>query len=434
MNAKKIESGSFSPKKIAVVGLGYVGLPVATAFAERRPTVGFDINLARVEQLRNGIDKTGEISVERLKAANLQVSADPSVLKECDFIIVGVPTPIDANKQPNLSPLMAASKTVGQNLSPGTVVVFESTVYPGVTEDVCAPILSRESGMSRDQFRIGYSPERINPGDGAHTLSAVVKVVSGEDEETLEKIATVYSEIVEAGVFRASSIRVAESAKVIENVQRDINVALMNELSIIFERLNINTRDVLEAAGSKWNFNKYSPGLVGGHCIGVDPYYLTAKAESVGYHPQMILAGRRINDNMSIFVAQKLIKMLIAQDVNVKHARIGVFGVTFKENVTDCRNSKVFTLIEELKSYGSEVLATDPYADPHEVLEEYGVHLCPVEELVELDAVLLAVGHKPYCSSRFQALESRFRGNGVVVDIRGVFRGELPDTVTYWCL
>lgn len=435
MNAKLSENReSYSPTKIAVVGLGYVGLPVATAFAERRPTVGFDINSERVEQLRKGVDKTGEISTERLKAAKLEVSTDPAVLKECNFIIVGVPTPIDDNKQPNLRPLISASKTVGQNLSPGTIVVFESTVYPGVTEEVCAPILCEESGLSREQFRLGYSPERINPGDGTHTLSSVVKIVSGEDEETLEKIASVYSEIVEAGVFRATSIRVAESAKVIENVQRDINVALMNELSIIFERLNINTRDVLEAAGSKWNFSKFSPGLVGGHCIGVDPYYLTAKAESVGYHPEMILAGRRINDNMSIFVAQKLIKMLIAQDVNVKNSRIGIFGVTFKENVTDCRNSKVFSLMDELRSYGVQVLATDPFADRDEVEDEYGVTLCSLEVLTELDAVLLAVGHRPYCEPEFQDIGSRFRGNGVLVDVRGIFRAQLPPGIAYWSL
>ncbi|MFA7482294.1 MAG: nucleotide sugar dehydrogenase [Vulcanimicrobiota bacterium] len=425
---------SYRPRKIAVVGLGYVGLPVASAFSRHVDTVGFDINQERVEQLRQGTDKTGEVSSEELKSSKLQVSSDPSVLKDADFIVVGVPTPIDNNKQPNLEPLLSATITVGENLSPGTIVVYESTVYPGVTEDICAPLLCEASGLSRDQFKLGYSPERINPGDGVHTLSAVVKVVSGEDEETLDKVAAVYGRVVKAGVFRASAIRVAEAAKVIENVQRDINIALMNELAIIFERLGLKTRDVLDAAGSKWNFNRYSPGLVGGHCIGVDPYYLTAKAESVGYHPQMILAGRRINDNMSIFVAQKLVKLLINQNLQVKQSRVAIFGVTFKENVTDCRNSKIFSLVRELESYGIEVLVHDPLADPAVVCNKAGVKLAALEELEELDGIVLAVPHKMYLEPEFQDLGWRFRSQGVLVDIRSIYQRSVPEGVSYWSL
>lgn len=425
---------TFSPKKIAVVGLGYVGLPVAVAFAEKRETVGFDINKTRIEQLRQGDDITGEISKEQLEKVSLEVSADPAILKDADFIIIGVPTPIDINRQPNLGPLKSATRTVGEYLSAGDIVVFESTVYPGVTEEVCAPILCEASGLTRDQFKLGYSPERINPGDTTHTLSTVVKIVSGEDDETLEKVASVYSEVVDAGVHRATSIRVAESAKVIENVQRDINIALMNELSIIFERLDIRTKDVLEAAGSKWNFSRFSPGLVGGHCIGVDPYYLTAKAESVGYHPQMILAGRRLNDNMSVFVAQKAVKMLIERNLRVKNSRIGVLGVTFKENVTDCRNSKVFSLVKELESFGLDVLVHDPLADQKDVSKVNGVVLSELEDLNFLDGIILAVPHKAYMTEEFQNIAWRFRGDGIFVDIRAKFGGELPDNVSYWSL
>lgn len=425
---------NFKPKKIAVVGLGYVGLPVAVAFAKKLETVGFDINEVRIQQLSRGIDSTGEIESEELKESSLKVSSDPSVLREADFIIVGVPTPIDINRQPNLEPLKAATKTVAENLTAGTIIVFESTVYPGVTEEVCAPILTKVSGLQRDDFKLGYSPERINPGDRTHTLATVTKIVSGEDSETLEKVADTYSLVVEAGVFQATSIRVAEAAKVIENVQRDINIALMNELSIIFERLDLRTKDVLEAAGSKWNFNRYSPGLVGGHCIGVDPYYLTAKAETVGYHPQMILAGRRLNDNMSVFVAQKAVKMLIAQNLTVKHSRVGVFGVTFKENVTDCRNSKVFSLVKELESFGLNVLVHDPMASQEEVSRVNGVKLSPLEELQDLDGAVLAVPHEMYLTEEFQDIAWRFRGNGILVDIRSVFTAELPPTITYWSL
>ena len=416
------------------MGLGYVGLPVAVAFAKQRPTVGFDLNTARIAQLREGIDVTREVSTQEFEGLNLEVSADAGILRGAEFVIVGVPTPIDENRQPNLKPLLAATRSVAENLSPGTTVIFESTVYPGVTEEICAPLLCEVSGLSRDQFKLGYSPERINPGDRTRTLATVVKVVSGEDEETLDRVAELYSSIVKAGVFRASSIRVAEAAKVIENVQRDINIALMNELSIIFDRLEISTDDVLAAAGSKWNFLPFRPGLVGGHCIGVDPYYLTAKAEAAGYHPQMILAGRRINDGMSVYIAQKTVKLLIAADVPIKRARVGVLGVTFKENVTDCRNSKVFPLMRELESYGVEVLAHDPLANREEVRARYGVPLVELDELRDLDGIVMAVSHKEYESLSPAEIKSRYRAPGVFVDIKSVYREKLEESILYWSL
>ncbi len=420
--------------KVAVVGLGYVGLPLAVAFAKQGPTVGFDLNLQRIAQLREGIDVTREVSAAEFEGLELEVSADAEILRGADFVIVGVPTPIDENRQPNLNPLLAATRSVAENLSPGTTVIFESTVYPGVTEELCAPLLCEVSGLSRGQFKLGYSPERINPGDKTRTLETVVKVVSGEDEETLDRVAELYSSIVKAGVFRARSIRVAEAAKVIENVQRDINIALMNELSIIFDRLDISTEDVLAAAGSKWNFLPFRPGLVGGHCIGVDPYYLTAKAEAAGYHPQMILAGRRINDTMSVFVAQKMVKLLIAADVSIKRARVGILGVTFKENVTDCRNSKVIPLIRELESFGVEVLAHDPLANPTEVNDRYGVSLVDLDELRDLDGIVMAVPHKDYESLSAAELKSRYRTPGVFVDIKSIYREKLDDSIRYWSL
>lgn len=423
-----------SKGKVVVVGLGYVGLPLAMGFASKRQTFGFDINERRIEELKRCFDSTGEVTEEELKRANLEVSSDPSVLNGAEFIIVGVPTPIDINRQPNLTPLKSASQTVGEHMSAGCTVVFESTVYPGVTEEICAPILCKASGLSRSDFKLGYSPERINPGDKQRTLANVMKVVSGEDEETLERVAALYSEVVEVGVFRATSIQVAEAAKVIENVQRDINIALMNELSIIFERLDLRTSDVLEAAGSKWNFARYSPGLVGGHCIGVDPYYLTAKAEAVGYHPQMILAGRRLNDNMSNFVAQKTVKMLIASGRRVLGSRVGVLGVTFKENVTDCRNSKIFPLIEELRSFGVEVVVHDPKAPADWVEQAHNVKLAPLDELRDLDGMILAVPHADYLAMSGEEMESRISKSGVFVDLKSLFYGKLSDDVSYWSL
>lgn len=434
MNNETSTGSSLLPNKIAIVGLGYVGLPVALAFAKKVKTVGFDIDNDRIEQLRQGHDRTGETTTEELREVDLEVSADAKILTDADFIIIGVPTPIDINRQPNLNPLLSATRSVAENLSPGATIVYESTVYPGVTEEVCAPLICEVSGLDRSQFKLGYSPERINPGDKTHTLSTVVKVVSGEDQETLDRVAATYSQVATAGVFRAASIRVAEAAKVIENIQRDINIALMNELAIIFERIGINTRDVLDAAGTKWNFNRYSPGLVGGHCIGVDPYYLTAKAETLGYHPEIILAGRRLNDNMCVFVAQKMVKMLIAQGLAVSHCRVGVFGVTFKENVTDCRNSKAFSLIRELESFGVEVLAHDPLACPESVQQKNGVALHEIDELVDLDGIIITVPHSTYQEQEFQDIGWRYRGDGVLVDVRGGFKGELPSGIAHWCL
>lgn len=424
----------YSPRKVAVVGLGYVGLPVAKALAAHYTTVGFDIDESRVSELANGYDRNGEVSSKALIQSRLELTSDPSALNAADFVVVSVPTPIDSNRQPDLGPLTSATRIVAGSLASDTVVVFESTVYPGVTEEILAPLIQTTSGLARCQFKLGYSPERINPGDGVHTLSSVVKVVSGEDDETREKIASVYSRIVSAGIFRATSIKVAEAAKVIENIQRDINIALMNELAIIFERLGISTREVLDAACTKWNFTRYSPGLVGGHCIGVDPYYLTAKAEAVGYYPQMILAGRRINDNMSAFVAQKLVKMLIAQNVNVKDSRVAIFGVTFKENVTDYRNSQVFPLIRELESFGVKTLAHDPNASPRAVERDTGVVLLPLEELTQLDGVVVAVPHREYLEPTFQEIDWRFKGPGVLLDVRAAFESELPPSIAYWCL
>lgn len=419
--------------KIAVVGLGYVGLPVALAFAKKHTTIGFDIDGRRVEELKRGHDRTGEVTAAELKAIDWQVTDQPAALKEANFIIVAVPTPIDSGRRPNLEPLLSATRTVAQNLSPGSTIVFESTVYPGVTEDLCAPVLLELSGLSRDQFKLGYSPERINPGDKKHTFTNIIKVVSGEDEATLERVAEVYASVVEAGVFRAQSIKVAEAAKVIENTQRDINIALMNELSIIFERMDIRTCDVLAAANSKWNFLPFTPGLVGGHCIGVDPYYLTAKAEELGYHPQMILSGRRLNDNMSAFVAQKAVKMLITNDVAVKGSRIAVLGVTFKENVSDFRNSKVFPLIRELESFGIDVLVHDPLVDAELVHHHHGVKLRELDELQDLDGIVMAVSHRYYESHNDWG--ARLRGPGIFIDIKSVLDpATLPPQASYWSL
>jgi len=420
---------------VAVVGLGYVGLPLAVALAGKKiPTIGLDINPHRIKELRNGKDVTGEVSGDELEGVALKLDTDPTVLAEADVIIIGVPTPIDGNRQPDLGPLKAATRTVARHMKRGATIIYESTVYPGVTEEICAPILCGVSGLEREHFSLAYSPERINPGDKVHTLKNVRKVVSGDSAETLERVAALYSEVVDVGVFRATSIRVAEAAKVIENVQRDINIALMNELAIIFERLDIRTKDVLEAAGSKWNFSRYSPGLVGGHCIGVDPYYLTAKAESVGYHPEMILAGRRLNDGMAAFVAQKTVKMLIAQDIPVKGARIGVLGVTFKENVSDYRNSKVFAMIDELRSFGIEVVVHDPRVCRQSVEKSHGLAIVDLEELVELDGITLAVPHSMYLTKSFADLRWRYRANGIFVDIKAAFGGELPSDCGCWSL
>jgi UDP-N-acetyl-D-glucosamine/UDP-N-acetyl-D-galactosamine dehydrogenase len=423
-------------EKIAVVGLGYVGLPVAVAFARVfSNTVGFDVSIGRVEELRRGVDRNHELTPAVLKECGLQVTSEVAALQGATFFVVAVPTPVDTNNVPDLTPVIKASETVGRALTHGSVVVYESTVYPGVTEEIAGPILARVSGLKQGvDFKLGYSPERINPGDQEHSLERVTKVVSGEDTETLNRVAAAYGAIIHAGVHKTSSIKVAEAAKVIENTQRDLNIALMNELAIIFDLMGIRTSDVLAAAGTKWNFLRFSPGLVGGHCIGVDPYYLTMKAQQLGYQPEVILAGRRINNRMGAFVAQRLIKMLIRADRPVKGARVGVFGLTFKEDCNDLRNSRVPDIIEELHSFGVETLVHDPLADAAEAKHEYGITLDSLESFRNLDAVVVAVKHREYINMRERILESVV-GGGVVVDVKGTFEPKsVPPSVHYWSL
>lgn len=380
--------------KLGVLGLGYVGLPVAVAFGKKMPVIGLDVNQKRIEQLKHTHDETGEVTDEDLRSTNIDFTSDAKRLKECNFIIVAVPTPINESNQPDMRILHKASQMIGQNIQKGTTVVFESTVYPGATEEECAPIIEQWSGLvSGKDFFIGYSPERINPGDKTHTFTTILKIVSGQNEQTTERVADVYSSVVTAGVFKASSIKVAEAAKVIENTQRDLNIALMNELSQIFHELNIDTQEVLEAAGTKWNFLKFEPGLVGGHCIGVDPYYLAHKAESVGYHPEVILAGRRVNDSMAQYVGQSIVKELLKQKKHLGCLKVSVLGLTFKENVPDIRNSKVADLVQELEEYGIEVLSFDPLADADEIYEEYKIEMANYDQLTESDVVILAVPH-----------------------------------------
>ena len=423
------------PERIAVIGLGYVGLPLAVALSGAFEHVtGFDISEARVEELRAGHDRTGEIDSGRLRASRLCFGADPQLIASCTAYIVTVPTPIDANNAPDLGALVRASEMLGSVLKPGDLVVYESTVYPGVTEEVCGPLLARASGLRQYQdFKLGYSPERINPGDQVHTIDKVVKVVSGQDAETLERVAALYAPVVTAGVYPAASIKVAEAAKVIENTQRDLNIALMNELALIFDRLGIRTRDVLAAAGTKWNFLDFRPGLVGGHCIGVDPFYLTQKAQQVGYYPQVILAGRRVNDGMGEFVAQKLVKMLLAADRPVKGARVGILGLTFKENVPDLRNSKVPDIVRELEQFGVAPLVHDPLADPAEAVAEYGLTLSGWHELTQLDALLIAVAHREYAQLPAERLLAGLSPGGVVVDVKSLI-AEQDRPERYWSL
>jgi UDP-N-acetyl-D-galactosamine dehydrogenase len=411
--------------KIAVVGLGYVGLPLAAAFGRKADVIGLDISAKKIEELKKGIDATGELTSADLATTHIDYTSDISRLKETAFIIVTVPTPIDDHQKPDLNPVKSASASIGKNLTKGCIVVYESTVYPGVTEDICVPILEAESGLKCGvDFKVGYSPERINPGDKVHTLDKIMKVVSGQDAETLDTVAKVYEMVVTAGVHRAESIRVAEAAKVIENTQRDLNIALMNELSIIFGKLGISTRAVLEAAGTKWNFLKFTPGLVGGHCIGVDPYYLTYKAEEIGYNPQVILAGRRINDGMGKHVAEMTIKKLIQADKAVKGARVLILGLTFKEDVPDIRNTKVVDIISELREYGVEVQVHDTIADPAESWREYGVELMSLDDAGHFDAVVLAVAHQDFKSLDADMLKQlACNGNacGVVIDVKSMF-------------
>ncbi len=423
-------------ERICVVGLGYVGLPVAVAMARRFPgTIGYDISLRRIEELRAGRDNTGEIDTDDLQASGLALTADASDLADSTFYIVTVPTPIDRERRPDLGIIENACRTIAPHLKAGDVVVFESTVYPGVTEEVCGPILEQGSGLvSGTDFHLGYSPERINPGDKVHRLETIIKIVAGQDSASLDRIAAVYGTIVEAGLYRASSIRVAEAAKVIENTQRDINIALMNELAIICERLGLRTHDVLEAAQTKWNFLPFTPGLVGGHCIGVDPYYLTSKAEALGYHPHVILAGRRINDNMGAFIAEKTVKLLVRAGADMRNARIGIFGLTFKENVPDLRNSKVVDIIDELKSFGIEPLIHDPVAEPEAAKAEYGITLSPDGDLHDLDAAIFAVRHAAYIENATM-IENRIAQNGILIDVKSSLDPESvrPD-ITYWSL
>ena len=429
-------------EKIAIVGLGYVGLPLAVEFGKIVKTTGFDLNKKRVQDLQNYLDTNNETPSEEIKAAKLlEVTADPKQLKEAKFIIVAVPTPITKNKQPDLFCLTSASEIVGKNLSQGSIVVFESTVYPGVTEDVCVPVIERFSGLVYGKdFKAGYSPERINPGDKEHTVSNIVKIVSGCDKETLEEVAAVYGLIVKAGVHKAESIKAAEAAKVIENTQRDLNIALMNELSIIFNKMGIDTLSVLKAAGTKWNFIRMSPGLVGGHCIGVDPYYLTFKAEELGYHPQVILAGRRINDDMGRYIAEQTVKHLIKADKTVKGAKVLVLGITFKENISDIRNSRVIDIINELKEYDVNVLACDPLADREAVRHEYGIELAEYNKNIKVDAVVIAVAHNTFKKElSADVLRKHIASNGtkgVVIDVKGIFDNVISGDpkLLYWRL
>lgn len=408
---------------VAVIGLGYVGLPLVVEFGKQSRTIGFDIAVAKVETCRRGVDPSRELPDGEMRAAEYaEYSSDPKVLGEADIIIVAVPTPVDTAHIPDFTPLIGASRSAGQNMKKGAIVVYESTVYPGATEEVCIPVLERESGLKwKQDFFVGYSPERINPGDREHTLTKILKVVSGDTPETLEKVAALYERIIVPGVHRASSIKAAEAAKVIENTQRDLNIALMNELSIIFGKLDIDTSEVLKAAGTKWNFLKFSPGLVGGHCIGVDPYYLTHKAEMVGYHPEVILAGRRINDGMGKYIAEQTVKHMIAAGSYVKGARVNVLGLTFKENCADLRNSKVADVINELKTYGIEVFVHDPYADPEEAMHEYGVRLDAWDDLPRADAIVAAVSHHQLIELPVEDIQKKLVKSGCFMDVKACF-------------
>jgi len=435
INYDDIASGA---SEVAVVGLGYVGLPLAVALGDHFKVIGFDISRPRIDELRKGQDSTREVDPKRLASARVEYTDDPAQLARAGIIVVAVPTPIDGNRKPDLRPVIGATTTVGSNMRAGCIVVYESTVYPGLTEEICVPLLEEKSGLAcgRD-FTVGYSPERINPGDKVHTLESIVKVVAGQDQPTADLLARFYAAIVKAGVHRASSIKVAEAAKVIENTQRDLNIALMNELALIFDRMGIDTNEVLQAAGTKWNFLPFRPGLVGGHCIGVDPYYLTFKAESIGFHPQVILAGRRINDGMGKFIAEKTIKALINEGCLIKGARVGLLGLTFKENVPDLRNSRVEDIIHELADYHVNVLVHDPLADPEEARREYGVELLPLADLRDLDALILAVSHAEFAQLDAERIAAMFKNpaDGIVIDVKGFLdKDSLSRQFDYWRL
>ncbi len=434
---EKLVSGE---EKLSLVGLGYVGMPIAVAFAKKIKVVGFDLNEAKIDLYKNGVDPTNEVGDEVIRNTKVEFTADPAKLKEAKFHIVAVPTPVNEDHTPDLSPVEGASRILGQNLTKGSVVVFESTVYPGVTEDICVPILEKESGLTCGvDFKIGYSPERINPGDKVHRLETITKIVSGMDEETLDTVAKVYELVVEVGVYRAESIKVAEAAKVIENSQRDINIAFMNELSIIFHKMGIDTKSVLEAAGTKWNFLPFMPGLVGGHCIGVDPYYLTYKAEQLGYHSQIILSGRRINDDMGKYVAESLVKALIKANIAVKHAKVAILGFTFKENCPDTRNTKVIDIYRELGEYGIVPMVVDPAADAAEAERLYGITFQTMDEIKDVDALIIAVAHEQFLSLDKEKISSFFHPahkRKVLLDLKGILnRSEyLTEDYRYWRL
>ncbi|MGN0570609.1 MAG: nucleotide sugar dehydrogenase [Candidatus Fimenecus sp.] len=435
---EKIVNGE---EKISLVGLGYVGMPIAVAFSKKVKVVGFDLNAKKIELYKNGIDPTNEVGNEAIKACTVDFTADESKLKEAKFHIVAVPTPVNDDHTPDLSPVEGASEIVGRNLTKGSIVVYESTVYPGVTEDVCVPILERESGLKCGvDFKVGYSPERINPGDKVHRLETITKIVSGMDEETLDEVAKVYELVVEAGVHRAESIKVAEAAKVIENSQRDINIAFMNELSIIFNKMGIDTQSVLKAAGTKWNFLKFYPGLVGGHCIGVDPYYLTYKAEEMGYHSQIILSGRRINDDMGKYVAESTVKNLIKADVSIKNAKVAILGFTFKENCPDTRNTKIVDIYNELKEYGITAEIADPAADADEAKRLYGIEFVDMASIKDCDAVILAVAHEQFKDLSAADFNKMFKAGDnsekVLVDIKGLLDRKAYEAAgyNYWRL
>ncbi len=427
-------------EKLSLVGLGYVGMPIAVAFARKIKVVGFDLNAEKINLYKSGVDPTNEVGDEVIRNTKVEFTADASKLREAKFHIVAVPTPVNDDHTPDLTPVEGASRILGQNLTKGSIVVFESTVYPGVTEEICVPILEDESGLKCGvDFKIGYSPERINPGDKVHRLETITKIVSGMDEETLDEIAHVYELVVEAGVYRAESIKVAEAAKVIENSQRDINIAFMNELSIIFNRMGIDTKSVLEAAGTKWNFLNFKPGLVGGHCIGVDPYYLTYNAEQLGYHSQIILSGRRINDDMGKYVAENLVKNLIKADIPVKSAKVAILGFTFKENCPDTRNTKIIDIYNELKEYGITAQVTDDDADADEAKRLYGIEFTPMAKIRDCDAVILAVAHESYKSLDMADLEALYADTGkakVLTDLKGVLdkKAYVDAGYLYWRL
>ncbi|MDE5937970.1 MAG: nucleotide sugar dehydrogenase [Lachnospiraceae bacterium] len=434
---EKLVSGE---EKLSLVGLGYVGMPIAVAFAKKIKVVGFDLNEEKIGLYKNGIDPTNEVGDEVIRNTKVDFTADPAKLKEAKFHIVAVPTPVNDDHTPDLSPVEGASRILGQNLTKGSVVVFESTVYPGVTEDICVPILEKESGLKCGvDFKIGYSPERINPGDKVHRLETITKIVSGMDGETLETVAKVYELVVEVGVHRAESIKVAEAAKVIENSQRDINIAFMNELSIIFHKMGIDTKSVLEAAGTKWNFLPFMPGLVGGHCIGVDPYYLTYKAEQLGYHSQIILSGRRINDDMGKYVAESLVKALIKANISVKHAKVAILGFTFKENCPDTRNTKVIDIYRELGEYGIVPIVVDPAADAAEAERLYGITFQTMEDIRDVDALVIAVAHEQFLGLDKEKISSFYNPahkRKVLMDLKGILdrKEYLTEDYRYWRL